>query len=292
MKFNVSDVFNFIGSDLEFLNFKNREITGFAPIDKATEDEISFCVFEGAKALFMIAKSKAGMIVCHSSLESGFPKEFESNLVFSQNPRLTFSKIANHFNKPKSSSLAFNKERDSSIHPSAQIVNTVRIGKNPHIEANVIIYDGVEIGNNCIIRAGAILGTLGFGFEREMNGENFRFPQLGSLLIGNNVEIGYNCTIDRGTLDKTIIEDGVKIDNFVHIGHNCKIGKNSLITAYNIFSGGVVVGEGVYIAPGCCFRDYVKIGKNALVGIGSLVLKDVPDNVTVYGRPAKIKKLE
>ena len=145
----------------------------------------------------------------------------------------------------------------------------------------------VIIGENCKIKPGAVLGYEGFGFERDEEGVPFRIPHIGKVNIGDNVEIGANTVIARGTVNDTIIEDNVKIDDMVFIAHNCKIGKNTLIIAGSIICGSVIIGKNCWIGAGCCIKEKVVIGDGAIIGIGAIVIKDVPAGVTIAGMKAQ-----
>jgi len=113
-------------------------------------------------------------------------------------------------------------------------------------------------------------------------------PHYGGVVIGQNVEIGANTCIDRGTLDDTIIGNNVKIDNLCHIGHNCIIKDNSSIVALSMLGGSAIIEENSYIAPGVMIKNQLKIGENSLIGIGAVVIKDVEKNKVVAGVPAKV----
>jgi len=146
--------------------------------------------------------------------------------------------------------------------------------------------DMVRVGSCFKVGTNTVIGGEGFGFAKD--GDKWiRMPHIGRVIIGDNVEIGSNCTIDRGCLDNTIIGNGVKIDNMCHIAHSCKIGDNTIITAGVIFSGSVTVGKNVWIAPNSTIKNGITIGDNAFIGIGSNVIKDVPEGATVYGNPAR-----
>ncbi len=132
-----------------------------------------------------------------------------------------------------------------------------------------------------------VIGGCGFGFVRDEDGTWLEIPHVGGVEIGNNVRIGSNCCIDRGTIDDTIIGDGTKIDNMVHIAHNCKIGKNVIICAGVTFCGSVTVEDDVWLAPGTLIKEGVTIGKGAKTGLGAVVIEDVKPGALVYGCPAK-----
>lgn len=186
----------------------------------------------------------------------------------------------------------------SVVDPDAQIAEDVivapfvqvgkaKIGKGTIICANVRIYDDVVIGEHCYIKEGAVIGGPGYGYEIDNEGNRFRFPQIGGVIIGNYVDIGGNTCVDRGALSDTIIEDYAKIDNLCHIAHNVHIGRNAMVIACSEVSGSCKVGENAWIGPNTAIRDWRNIGNNSIIGIGSNVVKDVPENEVWAGNPAK-----
>ena len=155
----------------------------------------------------------------------------------------------------------------TSIEPFCVIAPNVRIGRNCQILPHVTIYPGVTLGENCVVQSGAVLGGIGFGYVRSPEtGEYVIFPQQGTLVIEDNVEIGANSTIDRGALGETRIGRGTKIDNQVHIAHNCIIGKNVMIAAQVGISGSCEVGDGVVMAGQVGLGDHVSIGPGVILG--------------------------
>jgi len=238
-----------------YLGDVNKEIGSFASLDKATSSDLSFCKFTGDKALEMIGSSNAGLIICRG------PPLSDKRLIIVDNPRLWFIRVVREFFLPREA---------PGVHPSAVInYECVELG------------EGVHIGPNCTI------GFEGFGFEPDEDGAYHRFPHVGKVIIGDNVEIGANTCIDRGALGDTIIGDGTKIDNLVHIAHNVKIGKNCMIIALTCLGGGVIVEDGAYLGIGSSIRNQIKIGKGAFIGMGAVVVKDIDPGVTVIGNPAK-----
>jgi UDP-3-O-[3-hydroxymyristoyl] glucosamine N-acyltransferase len=157
------------------------------------------------------------------------------------------------------------------IHAGVRIGNKVKIGKDTIIYPNCVIYDGAKLGNGCVIHAGTVIGSDGFGYVKDENGEHVQFPQVGSVVIGDNVEIGANCTIDRGSLGVTEIGDGTKIDNLVHIAHNVKIGKRVLIAGQSGIAGSTVIEDDVVIAGQVGISDHVTIKSGAIIGAKSSV---------------------
>ena len=217
--------------------------------------------------------------------------------IISDNPRLDFLRIVSAF--------FVEKEIPASIHPTAVVEDGAKIGKNVSIGAhcyiaskvtigdnttilpNTSIYGKVTIGSNCYVKPGVVIGGSGFGFEYDENEVPIHFPHTGEIIIGNNVYIGANTTIDRATIDATIIKDHVKIDNLVHIAHNCTIEENTLIIAGTILCGGVTVGKNSWISPNSSIHQKIKIGDHCTVGMGSVVLRRVKSGDTVFGNPAE-----
>ena len=211
------------------------------------------------------------------------------------NPRLAFARALNILkNEPgfilhqKLSTIP----EDVKISSSATIGKAVKIGCRTVIGHNVVIYDGVSIGEDCYIKSNTVIGEDGFGFERDENGLPVRIQHIGSVRIGNRVEIGSLNTICRGTIGHTIIEDDVKIDDHVHVAHNCHLGQKSLVAACVEFSGGVNVGEQCWIGPNSSIKQKITIGDFAFIGIASNVTKDVVSGVKVAGNPARSLRMK
>ena len=167
------------------------------------------------------------------------------------------------------------------------VIGKVKIGDNCIIESNVRVYDGVSMGKRCYIKSGAVLGGEGFGFEKDENGNRFRFPQIGHLIIGDDVEVGANTCIDRGALSDTLIGNHTKINNLCHIAHNNIIGKNVVIAGCVNVSGSCVIEDDVWISPNVSLRGFNHLGVGCLVGTGAVVTKNVPSGETWVGNPAK-----
>jgi len=156
----------------------------------------------------------------------------------------------------------------------------------------VINYDCVELGENVGIGPNCSIGFEGFGFEPDEDGTYHRFPHIGKVIIGDDVEIGANTCIDRGALGDTIIGAGTKIDNLVHVAHNVRIGKNCMIIALTCLGGGVIIEDGVYVGIGASVRNQITIGEKAFIGMGAVVVKDVDPGITVIGNPAKPRRID
>lgn len=216
-------------------------------------------------------------------------------LIHVKSPKLALAQIGNAFfvEKPK-----------PGIHPTAVIdtgaeigngvyigpycvIGKAKIGDGAVIESGVRIYDNVTLGDNCQIKSGAVIGGEGFGFERDEDGNKFRFPQIGSVAIGDDVEIGANTCIDRGALSNTIIGNHTKINNLCHIAHNNVIGRNVTIAGCVNVSGSCVIEDNVWISPNASLRGFNHLGEGCMIGTGAVVTKDIPAYETWVGNPAK-----
>jgi UDP-3-O-[3-hydroxymyristoyl] glucosamine N-acyltransferase len=153
------------------------------------------------------------------------------------------------------------------IEPGAIISQGVHVGAHCHIYPNAVLYSGTTIGDRVIVHAGAVLGADGFGYVRDdISGAYTQFPQQGTLVIEDDVEIGANSTVDRGALRETRIRRGTKIDNLVHVGHNCDIGEDVILVALTGISGSCTVGNGAVIAGQVGIGDHVHIGPGVILG--------------------------
>jgi UDP-3-O-[3-hydroxymyristoyl] glucosamine N-acyltransferase len=180
---------------------------------------------------------------------------------------------------------------DTTIAAGCIIGEGVEIGQHCRIDANVTIYSGTTLGNRAVIQSGAVLGSEGFGYVRdEHTGHYEQFPQLGRLIIEDDVEIGANSTIDRGALDETRIRRGTKIDNLVHVGHNVDIGEDVVIAAQTGLSGSAIIENNVIIAGQVGIADHVRIEEGAILGAQSgIPTKKVirGKGVVFWGTPAR-----
>jgi UDP-3-O-[3-hydroxymyristoyl] glucosamine N-acyltransferase LpxD len=203
--------------------------------------------------------------------------------------------------------LAVERARESgSRSPLACIGEGVVIGKGTTIEEFVSVAPGsvvgedcylmrgssigprVRLGRACVLKENAVVGDMGFGFGLAAGQPHARIPQLGGVELGDDVEVGACTTIGAGTLAATRIGSGVKINNNVHIAHNCTIGASTIIGCSVSISGSTSIGERCWIAPGAVLRNKIVVRDGATVGMGAVVLKDVPAGVTVIGVPARI----
>lgn len=262
-------------------------------LDAAGPDSVTFCKLSGPEAQARIAASKAAVLICGpvdiDAISNG------PTVIITKDPRKAFVSVVGALFAPT---------QRRGIHPSAivdpeavidstayvgphAVVGRCTIGPATEIHANVTLYDGTRVGANVTIHAGTVVGADGFGYERLPDGRVEKFLHLGGVIIENDVEIGSNTSIDRGTLGDTHIRRGVKIDNQVHIAHNCDIGEDALVIAQAMIGGSVKIGQRTWIAPATVVMNGITIGSDSFCGLGSIVTKPVPDGVTVMGSPAR-----
>jgi UDP-3-O-[3-hydroxymyristoyl] glucosamine N-acyltransferase len=172
------------------------------------------------------------------------------------------------------------------IYPNVTILDECIIGKNSVVWSGAVIRERCQIGDDCIIHPNATIGADGFGFRPDPQRGLVKIPQIGNVIIGNNVEIGANSCVDRGKFSSTILGDGCKIDNLVQIGHNSKLGKFCIMAGNSGLAGSVTLGNGVIIGGSASIKDHTTIGDGAIVGAGSGVVSDIPAGKTMLGYPA------
>jgi len=293
-------------------NYKNILINDVKSLEGAEKNDISF--FHTLKYKDLLNITKSNFIITTSRLSNHIPKSKIKIIV--DNVLISVAKITNHF-YPNSLNDQFENKiinidkkktyKDVEFGLNVIIGENVKIGKHSIIGHNSIIESNVTIGKNCIIGSnviikntiignyvsvidGAIIGKKGFGFFPKKN-KNIRYPHIGMVIIGNNVEIGCNNTIDRGSLSNTIIGNNCFFDNQVHVAHNVKIGNNCIIAGQVGIAGSSTIGNNVMIGGQAGISGHLKIGNNVKIAGGSGVIKNIPDNTNVMGYPAKdIKK--
>ncbi len=175
------------------------------------------------------------------------------------------------------------------IYPGCYIGHNVRIGNDCLIYANVVLREDTQIGDRVIIQPGAVIGSDGYGFAA-LNGKHYKVPQIGNVVVEQDVEIGANVTIDRATTGETRIGEGTKIDNLVHIAHNVMIGRNCLIVAQVGISGSTKIGNSVTLAGQVGVTGHLTIGDNAVITAQSGVMSDVKPGEVLFGSPVRPMK--
>ncbi len=268
-------------------------ISRVAAPETATLDAVVFAA--SPSALVQALASQAGLILAESQAAAGIA---DPRILPVTDARLAFALVAARLHPvlegwvdPGATvSPGAVVGNGSSIGPGAVIADGVRMGEACVIGARVVIEAGVHIGNRVHVQAGAVLGSLGFGYARRPDGTYVLFPQQGSLVIEDDVEIGANTTIDRGALDETRIGAGTKIDNLVHIGHNCRIGRNVIIAAQTGISGSSVVEDGAILGGQVGLGEHAVVGPGVILGGGAGVLSGKKlrgAGQVFWGRPAR-----
>jgi len=298
------DVVKFLtDTGLEFLieGKMNKKVRGVASIEEATGAELAFCSKEGEQALKVISESDAGAIMCKKQLKGTLLPKSGSQLIFLDNPRLVFVRVANLMQQK----LAKKSDSRTFISPTAIIASSAKIGMNCKIGSYVLVGEDCVIGDNsqihervtlsrscrlgenCVIQSGVTLGEDGFAYERHDDATLEKFPHFKGVVLGNNVEICANTNIARGSLTDTVIGEGTKIDGMVHVAHNVCIGKNCMLTAGTVIGGSATLGNYCWTGLNSTIKDHVKLGNNVVVGAGACVIHDVPDDDVVAGVPAR-----
>ena len=289
-------------------NAKNLKIFNIKTLDQASKNDITF--LNSIKYKSLAINTKAGVCVTSKNLENYLPKKCikiitknvlyvvaeiskkfypDADLDYLDNSLVDIKKISSKY-----PSVTFGKNifigknvkigSKTSIGSNTVIEHDVKIGKNCLIGSNIIIRNTI-MGDNIVIQDGSKIGIKGFGFI-PLKDKNFRFPHVGRVILKNNVELGANCTIDRGSIGDTIIGENTFLDNQVHMAHNVKIGKNCMIAGQVGFAGSSTIGNQVSIGGQAGVSGHLKIGNNVKIGGGSGVVKDIPDNTAVMGYPA------
>lgn len=269
------------------------EINGLSLFEKAKQGDLVF-VLEN-KFLEAAEKSDSSALIVSLNYKGSKPA------VLVENPRLAMAQLLPLFSsRPKvkpgiNKSAVINKNaiigKNVSVGPFVYIGENTEIGDNSIIYPNVSIYDNVVIGKNVIVHSGSVLGVDGYGFIPTKE-EAIKIPQIGKLIIEDDVEIYAGVCIARGVIGETRIGQGTKIDNLTHIAHNCKIGKHCLITAQVGFAGSVTLGDHVMVAGQSAFNGHITVGDNCVVLGKSGVTKSIPNNSVVSGFPAQEHKKE
>ena len=242
-----------------------RRVSGFV---HAGPDAIVFA--QDASSLEQALESAAGLILASESSE----RPGESRILAVRNPKYAFALCGQYLHGFRhgvihASALIGESAaigHGTSIGAGSVIEDGASIGKNCEIGCNVTIHGCVSLGNGCVVQSGVVLGSMGFGYVQRPDGRHVRFPQIGTLRIADEVEIGANTTIDRGALGETSIGRGTKIDNLVHIAHNCQVGENVLMAAQVGMAGSCVIEDGAMLGGQVGLGEKVTVGKGVILG--------------------------
>jgi UDP-3-O-[3-hydroxymyristoyl] glucosamine N-acyltransferase len=172
------------------------------------------------------------------------------------------------------------------LYPHVYIGEGVEIGEGTIIYAGVKVYEGCKIGKNCVIHSGVVIGADGFGFAPQSDNNYRKIPQIGIVILEDNVEIGANSCVDRATMGATILHKGVKLDNFIQIAHNVEVGENTVMAAQTGIAGSTKIGKNCMFGAQVGITGHLKIGDEVKIGAQSGVMNDVEDKSTIQGSPA------
>ncbi|HUX07868.1 MAG TPA: UDP-3-O-(3-hydroxymyristoyl)glucosamine N-acyltransferase [Acidobacteriota bacterium] len=304
MEFRLEEIARHI--DCAFVGEGGRVIRGVATVLEAGPDEITFAAGEAWER--RLSDCAAGAVILANE-----PDVPGLNYIVSPNPQYDFVRVVRLFNPERrrfdgiSAQAAIDESAEiveptsigafvcigagsevgarTVIHPGCIVSHDVTIGVDCTLHPNVVIENGVTIGDRTIIHSGTVIGADGYGYTRHEN-HHHKIPQIGSVRIGDDVEIGANVCIDRGTLGDTVIGNGVKIDNLVQVAHNVTVGDDALLIAQVGISGSCNIGRGVVLAGRAGLKDHVSVGDGAVVAAAAVVTHDIKPGEVVAGYPA------
>ena len=285
---------------------KNFLVNDIRPLEKASNFDISF--LDSFNYVNLASKTKAGLCITTEKLKDFLPNNVEKLIV--KNVLFELAKVTkmiypnSDIDYPDLSLKQPVKKKFKNVKFGNNVLigKNIKLGKNIIIGSNTIIESNVILGNDCIIGSNVILknaiikdrvviqdnckiGLKGFGFIPIKN-KNIKFPHIGKVIIDNDSEIASGCTIDRGSIDDTLIGKNTYLDNQVHVAHNVKIGDNCMIAGQVGFAGSSSIGNNVSIGGQAGISGHLKIGNNVKIGGGSGVVKNIKDNQTIMGYPA------
>jgi len=308
MEFTAEQISSIVNG--EIIGDANVAVSGFSQIEKGKRGCISF--LSNQKYIPLLYDTEASVVMVSESLVDR-DKKYNPTLILVEDAYRSFQVLMNMYKdmQTKKSGVespsfisnlanvmegvyigAFSYISDRSyigegtqIYPQVYVGKNVKIGKNCHIDSGVRICDDSVIGDNCIIHSNTVIGGDGFGFQPTEEGFD-KIPQLGNVIIENDVEIGSNCSIDRATIGSTVIEKGTKLDNLIHIAHNVRIGKNNAIAAQVGIAGSTTIGDWNMIGGQTGIVGHINIGNNVRIQAQSGVNSCVKDGQVIYGSPA------
>ncbi|HJS00629.1 MAG TPA: UDP-3-O-(3-hydroxymyristoyl)glucosamine N-acyltransferase [Flavobacterium sp.] len=295
----------------EIFGTTNQKITAAEQLEVASDSEISFIGNKKYEKLWATSKACVAVVNEDISIDPGenraFIKVKNADLAMSQVLELFALPMPEFFIEIHSTAVIDKTAvigtgtkigagtyigpnvkiaENATIYPNATILDEATIGKNTVIWSGTVIRERCHIGSYCIIHPNVTIGADGFGFRPCPEKGLVKIPQIGNVIIGNNVEIGANSCIDRGKFSSTVLGDGCKIDNLVQIGHNSKLGRFCIMAGNSGLAGSVTLGDGVIIGGSASIKDHTTIGSGAVIGAGSGVTCDIPAGKTMLGYPA------
>lgn len=291
--FTLNDIKTLLPNEFSIIgNESDLFFTNITSIFEANEHSLTWLNPNRKDQKEILEKTKAKIIICNFSTETYL---CDKVFILVEKPKLIFLRIVE---------LLFGSKPDFGIHPTSvihpealihpnvyigpfNIIGKVIIGENTFINSHCFIGDNTTIGSNVIIQHNSTIGSDGFGYSKNENGEMEKFPHIGGVLIEDNVEIGSNTCIDRGTLGFTILRKGAKVDNLVHIAHNVEVGDNSCIVANAMIGGSTKIARNVWVSPSTSLRDAIEVGEGSTIGMGAVLVKSMPINSVWAGNPAK-----
>ncbi len=295
----------------EIVGSTTQKITAPEQLEAASDTEISFIGNKKYEKLWATSNACVAVVNQDISIEPGdnraFIKVKNADLAMSQvlemfapptpvfsiniHPTAVIDASANIGNGTKIGANSYigpnvSIAENVTIYPNVTILDDCSIGKNTVIWSGTVIRERCYIGADCIFHPNATIGADGFGFRPDPERGLVKIPQIGNVIIGNNVEIGANTCVDRGKFSSTILGDGCKIDNLVQIGHNSKLGKFCIMAGNSGLAGSVTLGNGVIIGGSASIKDHTTIGDGAIIGAGSGVTSDIEAGKVMLGYPA------
>jgi len=308
MKFTAEQIAGIL--DGEVLGNPNAEVYKLSKIEEGTNGSLTF--LSNSKYQNYIYTTKATITIVNNSFEAEQP--ITTTLIKVEDAYQAFSKILEYYNKVKlmksgieqpsvlSENVIYGTDlylgsfcyvgknvtigNNVKIYPNTFIGDNVTIGDNCVFFAGVRIYSETEIGNNCVIHSGTIIGSDGFGFAPHDDGTYSKIPQIGNVILEDDVEVGSCTTIDRATMGSTIIRKGVKLDNQIQIAHNVEIGENTVIAAQTGVAGSTKIGKNCMIGGQVGVAGHITIGDNVRIQAQSGIGKSLKDDEVVQGSPA------
>ena len=290
MEFTAKQIADFLGGRVE--GNDNAKVNTFAKIEEGKEGAISF--LSNPKYTQYIYETKASIVLINEDVE--LEKPVCTTLIRVQNAYECVAKLLQMYaaSKPKKTGihpLAFVAEtakvgKDVYIGPFTYVGDDVSIGDGTVINPNVSIYEGCQIGKNVTIHAGAVIGADGFGFAPNQEGYE-KIPQLGIVIIEDDVEIGANTCIDRSTMGQTVVHKGVKLDNLIQVAHNCEVGENTVMSAQVGMAGSTKIGSWCMVGGQAGFAGHIHVADRTMVGAQCGVIKNTKGKgESLIGSPA------